>query len=141
MSVYAYNNEDFGPDSLLGRASDHEVVLTRTLHETLVERLTPSLLAHQKLRPRYILPQRYWDFDLSWPGRRWRSPPKLQSGVPASLMRRFRTRRGSAGGGIDKIRVYRCRPASSRRHSSRCQGASTRGPALLRRENSRGWTK
>ena len=27
-SVYAYNNEDFGPDSLLGRASDREVVLT-----------------------------------------------------------------------------------------------------------------
>ena len=28
-SVYAYNNEDFGPGSLLGRASDREVVLTR----------------------------------------------------------------------------------------------------------------
>ncbi len=26
-SVYAYNKEDFGPDSLLGRASDREVVL------------------------------------------------------------------------------------------------------------------
>ena len=36
-SVYAYNNEDFGPDSLLGRASDREVVLTRTLREKLVE--------------------------------------------------------------------------------------------------------
>jgi type I restriction enzyme R subunit len=30
-SVYAYNKEDFGPDSLLGRASDREVVLTRIL--------------------------------------------------------------------------------------------------------------
>ena len=30
-SVYAYNNEDFGPDSLPGRESDREVVLTRTL--------------------------------------------------------------------------------------------------------------
>lgn len=30
-SVYAYNSEDFGPDSLLGRESDREVVLTRTL--------------------------------------------------------------------------------------------------------------
>ncbi len=28
-SVYAYNREDFGPASLLGRASDREVVLTR----------------------------------------------------------------------------------------------------------------
>jgi len=28
-SVYAYNDEDFGPDSLLGRASDSEVVLKR----------------------------------------------------------------------------------------------------------------
>jgi hypothetical protein len=28
-SVYAYNNEDFGPDSLLGRSSGREVVLTR----------------------------------------------------------------------------------------------------------------
>jgi len=41
-SVYAYNNEDFGPDSLLGRSSDREVVLTRTLREKLVE-LNPHL--------------------------------------------------------------------------------------------------
>ena len=41
-SVYAYNNEDFGPDSLLGRASDCDVVLTRALRETLVE-LNPCL--------------------------------------------------------------------------------------------------
>jgi len=41
-SVYAYNKEDFGPDSLLGRASDREVVLTRILREKLVE-LTPDL--------------------------------------------------------------------------------------------------
>ena len=41
-SVYAYNNEDFGPDSLLGRTSDHEVVLTRPLREKLVE-LNPGL--------------------------------------------------------------------------------------------------
>jgi type I restriction enzyme R subunit len=41
-SVYAYNNEDFGPDSLLGRASYREVVLTRTLKEKLVE-LNPDL--------------------------------------------------------------------------------------------------
>ena len=36
-SVYAYNNEDFGPDSLLGRASDQEVVLTRPLRAKLAE--------------------------------------------------------------------------------------------------------
>ena len=41
-SVYAYNNEDFGPDSLLGRASDREVVLTRTLRQKLAE-LNPGL--------------------------------------------------------------------------------------------------
>ncbi len=41
-SVYAYNNEDFGPDSLLGRRSDREVVLTRILREKLVE-LNPRL--------------------------------------------------------------------------------------------------
>jgi type I restriction enzyme R subunit len=41
-SIYAHNNEDFGPDSLLGRASDREVVLTRTLREKLVE-LNPGL--------------------------------------------------------------------------------------------------
>ena len=35
-SVYAYNNEDFGPESLLGRSSDQEVVLTRTLRDKLV---------------------------------------------------------------------------------------------------------
>ena len=41
-SVYAYNNEDFGPDSLLGRASDREVVLERPLREKLAE-LNPGL--------------------------------------------------------------------------------------------------
>ena len=41
-SVYAYNDEDFGPNSLLGRASDHEVVLTRTLRQKLKE-LNPGL--------------------------------------------------------------------------------------------------
>ena len=41
-SVYAYNNEDFGPDSLLGRASDCEVVLKRTLRTKLAE-LNPGL--------------------------------------------------------------------------------------------------
>ena len=41
-SVYAYNHEDFGPDSLLGRASDREVVLTRTLCEKLMV-LNPNL--------------------------------------------------------------------------------------------------
>lgn len=43
-SVYAYNNEDFGPDSLLGRASDREVVLTRPLRAKLAE-LNPGLPA------------------------------------------------------------------------------------------------
>ena len=41
-SVYAYNNETFGPRALLGRASDREVVLTRYLREKLVE-LNPGL--------------------------------------------------------------------------------------------------
>ena len=41
-SVYAYNNEDFGPESLLGRGSDREVVLTRVLRAKLVE-LNPGL--------------------------------------------------------------------------------------------------
>ncbi len=44
QSVYAYNNETFGPDSLLGRASDREVVLSRTLREKLVA-LNPGLPA------------------------------------------------------------------------------------------------
>ncbi|NLN59755.1 MAG: type I restriction endonuclease subunit R [Deltaproteobacteria bacterium] len=41
-SVYAYNNENFGPDSLLGRESDREVVLTRTLRAK-IEELNPGL--------------------------------------------------------------------------------------------------
>jgi type I restriction enzyme R subunit len=41
-SVYAYNNEDFGPDSLLGRSSDREVVLTRPLRAKLID-LNPGL--------------------------------------------------------------------------------------------------
>ena len=44
QSVYAYNNEDFGPDGLLGRSSDREVVLTRTLRTKLIE-LNPGLPA------------------------------------------------------------------------------------------------
>ncbi len=43
-SVYAYNNEDFGPDSLLGRESDRVVVLTRILRAKL-EELNPGLPA------------------------------------------------------------------------------------------------
>jgi len=41
-SVYAYNVEDFGPNSLLGRTSDREVVLTRPLRIKL-EELNPGL--------------------------------------------------------------------------------------------------
>ena len=41
-SVYAHNQEDFGPDGLLGRASDREVVLTRRLRERLAT-LNPGL--------------------------------------------------------------------------------------------------
>ena len=41
-SIYAHNTEDFGPDSLLGRVSDREVVLTRPLREKLVA-LNPGL--------------------------------------------------------------------------------------------------
>ena len=41
-SVYAYNNEDFGPDSLLGRTSEREVVLTRHLL-TALRTLNPGL--------------------------------------------------------------------------------------------------
>lgn len=40
-SVYAYNAEDFGPDSLLGRNSDREVVLSPTLRKKL-EDLNPG---------------------------------------------------------------------------------------------------
>ncbi len=41
-SVYAYNNETFGPDGTLGRTSDREVVLARPLREKLIE-LNPDL--------------------------------------------------------------------------------------------------
>ena len=43
-SVCAFNDEDFGPDSLLGRESDREVVLTRILRAKL-EELNPGLPA------------------------------------------------------------------------------------------------
>ena len=41
-SAFAYHNEDFGPDSLLGRGSDREVVLERTLRKKLAA-LNPGL--------------------------------------------------------------------------------------------------
>ncbi len=34
-SVYAYNNEDYGPNSLLGRTSDRDVILTKDLYHAL----------------------------------------------------------------------------------------------------------
>ena len=36
-SVYAYNNETFGPTGTLGRASDREVVLTHYLQKKLIQ--------------------------------------------------------------------------------------------------------
>ncbi|MGV8174503.1 MAG: type I restriction endonuclease subunit R [Methanothrix sp.] len=44
QSAYAYNDEDFGPGSLLGRGSDREVVLIRTLR-TKLEEFNPGLPA------------------------------------------------------------------------------------------------
>lgn len=41
-SVYAYNEESFGPEGTLGRTNDREVVLTRYLGEALVK-LNPGL--------------------------------------------------------------------------------------------------
>lgn len=41
-SVYAYNTETFGPDGMIGRESDSEVVLTRYLRQKIVE-LNPGL--------------------------------------------------------------------------------------------------
>ena len=41
-SVYAHNHEDFGPNSLLGRASERDVVLARPLREKLAA-LNPGL--------------------------------------------------------------------------------------------------
>ncbi len=41
-SIYAHNAEDFGPNGLLGRASDREVVLTRYLYAAL-RSLNPGL--------------------------------------------------------------------------------------------------
>lgn len=43
-SVYAYNQETFGPDGMLGRLSDREVVLNRYLRQKL-EELNPGLPA------------------------------------------------------------------------------------------------
>ena len=41
-SIYAYNQENFVPDGLLGRNSDREVVLTRYLRQAL-KKLNPNL--------------------------------------------------------------------------------------------------
>src|SRR4030066_436842 len=41
-SVYAYNQETFGPNGLLGRNSDREVVLTRYLREA-IKKFNPHL--------------------------------------------------------------------------------------------------
>src|SRR6266576_2796103 len=41
-SIYAYNNETLGPEGLLGRRDETEVVLTRYLGEALIK-LNPGL--------------------------------------------------------------------------------------------------
>ena len=43
-SVYAYNDETFGPAGTLGRASEREAVLVRDL-EAALERLNPEIAA------------------------------------------------------------------------------------------------
>jgi type I restriction enzyme, R subunit len=43
-SVYAFNAEDFGPDSLLGRKDASEVALVRELDKALIK-LNPTLAA------------------------------------------------------------------------------------------------
>ena len=51
-SVYAYNQETFGPDGLLGRDSDREVLLVRYLREKLeelVQQRTEKLLEEEKV--------------------------------------------------------------------------------------------
>ena len=50
-SVYAYNSEDFGPDSLLGRTSDREVVLTRYLHRAAISESRPTRRRLQRRDP------------------------------------------------------------------------------------------
>ena len=49
-SIYAHNSEDLGPDSLLGRTSDREVVLTRYLLIAL--RISESRPARRRLQRR-----------------------------------------------------------------------------------------
>ena len=44
QSIYAFNHEDFGPNSLLGRSSDRDVILEPTLRRKLAE-LNPGLPA------------------------------------------------------------------------------------------------
>ncbi len=63
-SVYAHHAEDFGPGSLLGRASDREVVLERPLREALAA-LNPGLLNGSPpdaagAAPRTTAPLRPW---------------------------------------------------------------------------------
>ena len=41
-SVYAYNNEDFGPESLLGCASERKVVLTEEQSDAFTLDSSPS---------------------------------------------------------------------------------------------------
>jgi type I restriction enzyme R subunit len=49
-SVYAYNNETFGPQGILGRASDREVVLARYLLAALLPKLMSGEIRTTQLR-------------------------------------------------------------------------------------------
>jgi len=52
-SVYAFNSESFGPDSLLGRKDASQVVLVRELDKALVK-LNPKLAATAEGRIKLI---------------------------------------------------------------------------------------
>ncbi|WP_026842205.1 type I restriction endonuclease subunit R [Citrifermentans bremense] len=80
-SVYAWNQEDFGPNSLLGRIDTREVVLKRDLRQALV-RLNPQLPASAV--DEAIAKLSHHDFTRSLPQHNQTFHKMIRDGVPVS---------------------------------------------------------
>ncbi|MDD2273241.1 MAG: type I restriction endonuclease subunit R [Desulfuromonadaceae bacterium] len=97
-NVYAWNQEDFGPDSLLGRADTREVVLKRDLRQALVT-LNPQLPASAV--DEAITKLSYHDFTRSLLQHNQAFYKMIRDGVPVSYREQNGTLRHAQARVID----------------------------------------
>ena len=97
-SVYAWNQEDFGPTSLLGRADAREVVLKRDLR-TAVQKLNPLL--PEKAVDEAVSKLTHHDFSRTLPQHNRTFHKMIRDGVPVSFRDASNTLRHASARVID----------------------------------------